>query len=81
MVHLELNLNPEIEKRLFETINFIFNGSYEKFIENSLMLMMLAEDKEDILLICNIKNSELIILVVNIGHRSTLNLEKIIFKL
>jgi len=50
MMYLELNLNPEIEKQLFETINIAFNGSYEKFIENSLMLTKLAEDREDILL-------------------------------
>jgi hypothetical protein len=49
-MYLELNLNPEIEKQLFETINIAFNGSYEKFIENSLMLTKLAEDREDILL-------------------------------
>lgn len=36
MLHLELNLNPEIEKQLLETIRIEYNGSYEKFIENAL---------------------------------------------
>lgn len=36
MLHVDLELNPEIEKQLLQTVNNEFNGSYEKFIENAL---------------------------------------------
>jgi hypothetical protein len=36
MLHLDLNLQPELEQQLLETIRSEFNGSYEKFIENAL---------------------------------------------
>ena len=36
MLHLDLKLNPKIEKQFVELINKQFNGSYEKFIESVL---------------------------------------------
>ena len=35
MLHLDLKLNPKIEKKLVELVKKKFNGSYEKFIESA----------------------------------------------
>jgi hypothetical protein len=34
MIHIDLNLNPEIEKQFVEIVENQFEGSYEKFIES-----------------------------------------------
>ena len=34
MLHLDLELNPKVEKKLQKIVKEQFNGSYEKFIEN-----------------------------------------------
>jgi hypothetical protein len=52
MLQLELNLDPNIEKQLLETIRSEFNGSYEKFIETALqkprnILSQLADIAEE----------------------------------
>ncbi|MFQ5825673.1 MAG: hypothetical protein ACE5JB_16670 [bacterium] len=36
MLHLNLKLNPKIEKEFVELVNKQFDGSYEKFIESVL---------------------------------------------
>ncbi len=36
MMHIELNLKPEIERQLIEIVGKKFSGSYERFIENAL---------------------------------------------
>lgn len=33
MLHIDLKLEPDIEKQLIELVNRQFEGSYEKFIE------------------------------------------------
>lgn len=33
MLHLDLKLNPQIEKKFQKIVNEQFDGSYEKFIE------------------------------------------------
>ena len=34
MLHLDLELNPQIERKFQKIVKEQFNGSYEKFIEN-----------------------------------------------
>ncbi len=34
MIHIDLNLNPEIEKQFVEIVENQFEGSYEKFVES-----------------------------------------------
>jgi hypothetical protein len=53
MLHLDLKLNPKVEKKLVKLVNEKFNGSYEKFIETVLqkrenVLTRLIDISEDL---------------------------------